>query len=92
MKTLSIGGEKFKVSYEDIEDFGQTHFDKKLIVIRKGLSKEDSKRTLFHEAIHAALFMSGISFTFEGGQEEAVVRALDNIFYPAAKKILTEKN
>ena len=88
LKSLNIGGEKWKIIYKDIEEFGLIDIDNREIFIRCGLSEEDSRRTLFHEATHAAFHMSGLSYLFEDNQEEAIVRALDNLFYPAAKIIL----
>lgn len=89
MKSIQIGGEIFKIRYIDIEEFGYLNFDKREIVIKKNLAEEDIKRTIFHEAIHATLAMAGLDHLLDDQcKEEAIVRALDNIFYSVAKKIL----
>jgi Zn-dependent peptidase ImmA (M78 family) len=40
------------------------------------------RETLRHEMLHAALHVSGVSF-LERYEEETVVRAIENIYFPA---------
>lgn len=42
------------------------------------LQDESWRATLLHEMLHAILFISGHSFTFSPGTEEALVRALEH--------------
>lgn len=88
MKSIQIGGENFKIVYKEMEDFGFLNFDKREITIKKGMCPEETRRTIFHESIHATLAMAGMDHLIDDPcKEEAIVRSLDNIFYPTAKKI-----
>jgi hypothetical protein len=59
-------------------------FDERRIVINTICLAKASllRETLRHEILHAALHVSGVSF-LERYDEEALVRAIDHIFFPA---------
>ncbi len=81
-----IGGIRFAIVCQKIDegDYGRMIFDERKIVISTiCLSKAQLLReTLRHEILHAALHVSGVSF-LERYDEEALVRAMDHIFFPS---------
>ena len=81
-----IGGIRFAIVCQKIDegDYGRMIFDERKIVISTiCLAKAQLLReTLRHEILHAALHVSGVSF-LERYDEEALVRAMDHIFFPA---------
>lgn len=84
--SVMIGGIRFAIVCQKIDegDYGRMIFDERKIVISTiCLSKAQLLReTLRHEILHAALHVSGVSF-LERYDEEALVRAMDHIFFPA---------
>ena len=58
-----------------------------MIVIEKTLSQKVAKETVRHEMIHAALALSGLDH-LEGFEEEAIVKCMDTIFFPAWERFL----
>lgn len=81
-----IGGIRFAIVCQLIDegDYGRMIFDQRKIVINTLCLGKASllRETLRHEILHAALHVSGISF-LERYDEEALVRAMDHIFFPA---------
>ena len=81
-----IGGIRFAIVYQPIDegDYGRMIFDQRKIVINTICLVKASmlRETLRHEILHAALHVSGVSF-LERYDEEALVRAMDHIFFPA---------
>ena len=84
--SVMIGGIRFAIVCQKIDegDYGRMIFDERKIVISTiCLAKAQLLReTLRHEILHAALHVSGVSF-LERYDEEALVRAMDHIFFPA---------
>ena len=88
-----IFGKVISVSREDMprDEFGEYHQHEYRITISKRLSPEDALHTLFHECIHAALHISGLSAVIPGPRdnddmdtvdlEEAIVTCLENALY-----------
>jgi len=89
-RQITIGGHKYKVVYQkNLEDFGNVDIDKKIITIRESLSTQDKLDTLLHEAYHASLALSGLSYLLDDeNKEEALVRAFDSILLPVIKREL----
>ncbi len=59
-KTFQLAGVKWAVrEVPDLGNLGETHRDKGLIVIRKGLEPPHSEVVFLHELIHAILFSTG---------------------------------
>lgn len=89
-KQITIGGQKYKVVYQkNLEDFGSLDVDKKLITLRENLSTKERLDTLLHEAFHACLAISGLSYLLDDeNKEEAFVRAFDGLLLPVIKKEL----
>ena len=91
-KTITIAGKRIKLVVEefkgaDSDTFGEYFHDDKLIQINAGLSDEESLTTLRHELMEASLFISGLAWT-ERFEQEAIVRCMEEIFFPAWETIL----
>ena len=91
-KTITIAGKRIKLVVEefkgaDSDTFGEYFHDDKLIQINAGLSDEESLTTLRHEMMEASLFISGLAWT-ERFEQEAIVRCMEEIFFPAWETIL----
>lgn len=84
--SVMIGGIRFAIVCQPIDegDYGRMIFDERRIVINTICIAKASllRETLRHEILHAALHVSGVSF-LERYDEEALVRAMDHIFFPA---------
>jgi hypothetical protein len=88
--TITIGGLVFRIVRREMENtYGAMHFDKREIAIAPGLSDADFSDTLRHEMIHATLAIAGHSHA-EKYDEEPIVRAMENIFFPAWEKLNTD--
>ena len=91
--SVQVGGHKIDVFFAQIENLGEYHTELKQIKINAAIIADDKVvfETLRHEMIHCAFDISGIAFceTFE---EEAIVRCLDNVFFPAYEKLVTQIN
>lgn len=70
------------------ECYGQYVPDSKVIEIDKQTIKDKRvlRETLRHEMIEATLFLSGIAYS-ETYDQEPIVRALDEIFWPAWDRV-----
>ena len=92
-KSVQIGGHKIDVCFAEIENLGEYHSEFKRIKLNASLVGNDKVlfETLRHEMIHCAFDISGIGFceTFE---EEAIVRCMDNVFFPAYEKLVSTIN
>jgi hypothetical protein len=90
---VRIFGKVIHVFREDMpkEEFGEYHQHEYKITISKRLGTDDALHTLFHECIHAALHISGLSEMLPGPNgsdddktadlEEAIVTCLENALY-----------
>ncbi len=83
-KSVLIGGVRFKIRIKKMESWGEMHFDDKEIHIsRNSILKEHIfLDTLRHEMLHASLSVAGTSWS-DKYDEESIVRAIENIFFPA---------
>ena len=81
-----IGGKRIEVIEDpDLVEYGT--FDPDEWTIRIGPSeKVDRLETLRHEMIHACFAVAGISH-LRRFEEEAVVRCLDNLLFPALEQL-----
>jgi len=91
-KSVDIAGSKVKVEVcpfkgSNCDDFGEYCHDERLIRINSKLSSRDTINTLRHEMMEAALLISGVGFS-ERYEQEAVVRCMEDIFFPAWGKVL----
>jgi hypothetical protein len=86
--SVTIGGMRITVRIADQEDWGTFHGDAREITISKRAVVEGKfLPTLMHEMLHAALFISGITWAIESNMEEAVVRAIENLYFPAVSRL-----
>ena len=91
-KTVTIAGRRIKLVVEefkgiDSDTFGEYFHDDKLIQINTGLDDKVALEPLRHEMMEAALLISGVGFS-ERYEQEAVVRCMEEIFFPAWETIL----
>ena len=88
---ISIGGSTIAIRIDPkLEAWGEYRGDDAQIVLAsRTLDKQSTLReTLRHEMLHAALDISGLSYLERFDQvEEAFVRALENVFFPAWEKV-----
>ena len=98
-KTISIAGHRIKLevvplSGEDPPYWLYFH-DKKLIQINANIRDKTLLNTIRHEMMEASLLLSGVGF-LETYEQEAVVRCMEEIFFPAwaqfLKRIKFDKN
>tara|TARA_R100001594_G_scaffold90036_1_gene124529 strand:- start:488 stop:793 length:306 start_codon:yes stop_codon:yes gene_type:complete len=89
-KQITIGGQKYSIVYKrNLEDFGTLDTDKKIITIRDNLKIPELLDTILHEAFHACLEISGLSYLLDDeNKEEALVRAFDGLLLPVIKREL----
>ncbi len=81
-KSIRMAGHTIEIVIDDsIADFGNYDADALRITIRPG-PPEVMRLTLRHEMLHAALSLSGIAY-IDKLPEEAIVRAMDTIFWPS---------
>ena len=83
MTHIFIGGLRFEIVRENIHEYGLMRFDERQIVISSNITDpEVFMSTLRHEMQHASLEIAGISH-MRRYDEEPIIRAFDNIFFPA---------
>lgn len=83
--SITILGYIFEIKYvDDMPDgqHGEMDADKKVIKINTNSQGEELHATLFHEATHAALFLTGWNERLGEQEEEALVRALEHSLAP----------
>jgi|TARA_R100000482_G_C4999277_1_gene90816 hypothetical protein len=89
-KTIRIAGQTIKISFSDLSDedlYGYYSHERKIIFLSDKLEGTNLLTTLRHELMEASLCISGVGFceTFE---QEAVVRCMDEVFFPAYERLL----
>ncbi|HAI19120.1 MAG TPA: hypothetical protein DCM10_14475 [Xanthomarina gelatinilytica] len=88
-KTITIAGVPFKIQYKQMNDYGLCDIDKKVITIRESLSNQETLETILHEALHACLALSGLSYLINNEDtEEALIRCIDSLYIPIVKNQL----
>ena len=87
-RSVSIGGQVVKIRVvDDLEDWGQYDYDAQTISLSgRAVAGKEFVSTLRHEMTHAALWIGGVAFS-EGMEEEAVLRCLDSVFWPAWERV-----
>jgi hypothetical protein len=74
------------------DTYGQFTFDDRLIEIDRDHLKDDpggALETLRHEMMEAALLLTGVGF-MEKYDQEPVVRAMEQAFFPAWERLLAK--
>ena len=94
-KSISIAGRRVKLELVpfngDSPDFGLYLHDKKTIEINKNLKGKTLLHTIRHEMMEASLLISGVGW-LESYDQEAVVRCMEEIFFPAWELFLKKTN
>jgi len=87
---VTIGGKRIEVIEDlDLAEYGTFSSDE--WIIRLGPSaKINPLETLRHEMIHACFAVAGLSH-LKRFEEEAVVRCLDNLLFPALESLKTNE-
>lgn len=92
-KSIEIAGCRVAIRVSRLQDaYGQFSFDDRLIEIDRDHLRDDPDEalmTLRHELMEAALLLSGVGF-MERYDQEPVVRALEQVFFPAWEKLLAK--
>lgn len=89
IKSVLIAGHRIPVTVKELADcYGQYLPDSRSIEIDRNTVKDKKllRETLRHEMVEAALFLSGVAYSNTYDQEP-IVRALDEIFWPAWDRI-----
>ena len=93
-KSITMAGIRVRIKFRDLGDddcYGIYSHRRKLITIDKTLKGKELIDTIRHEMIHAALGISGLAFC-EAYEEEAIVRCMDELFFPAWERFLKRFN
>jgi len=93
-KSVTMAGVRVRINFRDLGDdecYGLYSHRRKLIEIDKTLKGKELIDTIRHEMLHAALGISGLAFC-ESYEEEAIVRCMDEIFFPAWDRFLKRFN
>ena len=90
IKQVTIAGHRIQVRVKDMggDPYGQYLPDAHIIELDKSIMGNPKllKETLRHEMVEAALFISGVAWS-ERYDQEPIVRALDEIFWPAWERV-----
>lgn len=77
---ISVLGRVFDIKVTNLKGlYGDCTPQKGIIRLSQSQTLEEAKATLFHEAVHAALFVSGMNELL-GEKEEALVRCFEHTF------------
>ncbi len=88
LKSVTIAGQLVKIKRIELEEsYGQYVHDRRTIYLNAHLPEKEILSTLRHEMLHASFHISGISFC-ENFEEEACIRCIDEVFFPAYERIL----
>jgi hypothetical protein len=87
-RSVTIGGKVVKIRVvEGFEDWGEYDYDAQTITLSaRCVASKEFIPTLRHEMTHAALWIGGVAFS-EGMEEEALLRCLDTVFWPAWERV-----
>lgn len=86
--SVKIAGQRIKIKVGKLEEaFGQYEHENRIIWISNTISNEKIIiNTLRHEVLEASLLISGVGW-LEKYDQEAIVRCVDEIFWPAWESI-----
>jgi Zn-dependent peptidase ImmA (M78 family) len=92
--SIKIGGYVFAVKYvADLKDdqgqplHGETDTSTRVIKINTNDSHDMQAQTLFHECLHAALYVTGQASVLSEAAEEGIVLAIDHMLWPLLKEL-----
>ncbi len=83
LSSINVIGQKIKIEYSEIENWGECDIDRKTIILSvKCLKDKDFHwETLVHEVIHMIFELSGVAY-MEANDEEAYVRCVESLVVP----------
>lgn len=84
-KSIRVAGLPIKIIRDNLSEddcYGYYSHDRRAIVLEKTLTGEKLRTSFRHELMHAALNIAGIAFC-KAMEEEAVIRCMDEVFFPA---------
>jgi hypothetical protein len=91
IKSVNVAGRRLRVKIAaSTDNLGTYSHDDATIQLHPEQSQASAKETLRHEMLHATLAISGVGYALPAGVEEALVRALDSIFFPAWETVETK--
>ena len=91
IKSVNVAGKKLRVkTAASTENLGTYSHDDATIHLHPEQSATSARETLRHEMVHATIAISGVGYALPNGVEEALVRALDSIFFPAWEAVETK--
>ena len=86
IQRVVIGGHPVPLMLDATQsEYGVCHFDPKRITF-SGACSDDPKlfwSTLRHEMQHMALMIGGPAWSMTDGENESVIRCMDELFFPA---------
>lgn len=88
-KSIQIGGHRIRLKVAPLDDCWGTYNHETKTIILSPLLFDDPKNlysTLRHEMAEAALFISGVAWS-ERYEQEPIVRALEEILFPALDRL-----
>jgi hypothetical protein len=89
-KTIRVAGQTVKIKQANLSDddcYGFYSHARKMIFVHDDLDEHTTLTTLRHELMEASLCISGVGFC-ENFEQEAVVRCMDEVFFPAYERLL----
>lgn len=87
-KTITVAGQRIKILLTDLDDcYGLYDHDRRTIRLERSLTDKKLFETLRHELMEAALCLSGVGFC-EQYEQEAVVRCMEEVFFPAYDRLI----
>lgn len=95
---IRVGGVDFELQYvpnlrEDNQNLhGDTNISTRIIRINSSDSKQMQAQTLFHECMHAALYVTGQTERLEEEEEEGIILALDHMLWPLLPELVERMN
>lgn len=87
IKSVKIAGHRIAIKRQELDDcYGQYRHDERTILLDSAITGKVLRLTLRHEMIEASLLLSGVGWC-ESYEQEAVVRCMDEVFFPAWERI-----
>ena len=87
-KYVDVLGERIKIRVEPLDDnHGQFDREKMIITIDEDQTLDEIYSAYLHEVLHAAFWISGLSFLLGDKLEEAIVRMLERVLIKVITKI-----
>lgn len=89
IKSLTIAGKRIIIKSAPLEgEWGHYDHDAATITLSDAITtRAQMLHWLRHETLHAALTISGVAEVLRDGAEEAAIRAMDEIFFPAWERV-----